>query len=119
MNLSKEDQSLGGRTAQSKVYYCENCCGIGKGSQMINNHFIRFCEGKQGRKLKKSTDLNAHRLEEAILNTKIWEAEQDIKHAAEVMKAQKDSALSHIEELRKISKEFLGDGLLEYYSKIF
>ena len=117
--LDKNDMSKGGTNAQSKVYYCERCCGIGKGSQMINNHLKRDCEGKQGRKLAKTTFLNAHRLEEAIVNTKVWEAEQQIKEATEIMKLQKASALAHIEELKAVSEDVMGNALLNYYSKIF
>ena len=119
MNCTKEGQSLGGRNASQKVYYCDKCGGIGSGNRMVSEHLAGDCEGIQGRKLKKSTERNSQHLEEAIVNTAEWRAEQRVKMAKEIMKDQQARVLADIEELRSVSKEYMGDALQTYYSKIF
>ena len=119
MRVSREDRSRGGRSAQDKVYYCEKCGGIGQGSQMINYHLKKDCEGIQGRKLIKATERNSHRLEEAIVNTAEWQAEQAIKDARAIMNEQKSRALASLEELRKVNNQVMSEAYETYYSKIF
>jgi len=119
MYLSKEDQSRGGKTAQSKVYYCHKCGGIGQGSSMVNNHLVGECNGKQGRKLKKATERNSHRLEEALHNTKVWRSEKINEEVREFMKANQESVRANIEELYRSIQVGLGDVMENYYKNIF
>ena len=119
MHLKKEDQSRGGKTAQSKVYYCHKCGGIGQGSSMIQYHLEGDCNGIQGRKLKKATERNSHRLIEATHNTKVWKTEKINQEVREFMKANEKSVRANIEEIYRSIQVGFADVMDHYYKNIF
>ena len=117
--MTKEENSRGGQRQSQKVYYCHKCGGTGNGSSMVNNHLVRDCNGKQGRKLKKATERNSHRLEEALHNTKVWRSEKINEEVREFMKANQESVRANIEELYRSIQVGLGDVMENYYKNIF
>ena len=119
MNYTKEGQSLGGRNASQKVYYCDKCGGIGSGNRMISDHLAGDCQGIQGRKLKKSTEKNSHRLEEAIVNTREWQAQKQIELANQMAREHKAKVLASLEELRTVNNQVMSEAFETYYSKIY
>ena len=117
--MTREDNIQGGKTAQDKVYYCRKCGGIGQGSRMVHHHLQNDCGGVQGRKLKKATERNSHRLEEAIVNTHAWNAEKVNCEVRQFFQANQESVRAHIEELHMSIQDTLNETLTSYYKNIF
>ena len=117
--MTKEENSRGGQRQSQKVYYCHKCGGIGRSNSMVSSHLKHDCNGKQGRKLQKSTKELSDRLEEAIHNTKVWKTEQINKEVAEYLKANQASVRAQIEELHAAVRTGSHDVLEHYYQNIF
>jgi len=117
MENNYEGKAQGGYVQSQKVYYCEHCESIGRGAKMISHH-LEGCMG-QGRRTRKSTEELKHRKEEAIMNTKEWEANRHAEEAKIAFNEMRDVTLQHIQELRDINSEVMHEIVEAYFKRIF
>ena len=116
-NFTKEDQSIGGTKQSQKVYHCAVCGGIGRGNRMVSDH-LNGCKG-MGRRLKKSTEDNSHRLQEAKANSELYFKERLVESLRKDYVRAKNDILDNIELLRTEFGAQFEASLEEYYTKKF
>ena len=109
----------GGYKQSQKFYHCEKCGGIARGNRFVSEHLAGECDGIQKRKTAKSTKENAHRLEEAKINTELWFKEQQEKALYKDYIAAKERILESIETIRQEFGTSYQASLEEYYKQIF
>lgn len=119
MNIPRDKQIEGGHIASQKVYYCPTCHGIGGHNRFVSEHLTKECSGVQKRKTIASTKKNAHRLQEAQMNTREWQAHQVKKEANAILNQFKLDVIRDIENLREINREVMEEMLQTYYREIF
>ena len=117
--LTKENQSAGGTISSQKIYHCNNCNGLGRNQRFVDHHLSNECDGKQKRKVKACTEENQHRLQEAMVNSKEWKANEAMKQANLLFKGFKQETVKHIEELHAINQEVMEEMIIQYYTRLF
>ena len=118
MKVTNEQRAEGGYNQSQKLYWCPTCNHMGKNNSFLTSHLINECNGP-GRKSKKTTEENQDRLEEAMTNTRLWQAKQLEKESKAMFKAFKDDAIKDIESLREVNREVMESMIQSYYTKIF
>jgi len=116
-NLTLEGNRKGGFANSQKIYYCEVCNGIGRNSGMVTNH-LEGCKG-MGRKLKKATEMNQHRLQEAMINTRGWKANKLVEETKQMLAEFQADAIRDIDNIKEINREVMEDMIVSYYTQLF
>ena len=109
--------SNGSKAASEKVYYCYQCDKVGKGLQMVHHHLQNNCDGKYSRKLAKTDAENRHRFTEAVVNTRIWQRENELKIATAAFESVKQSIISSIEEIRLLGNQAMEDAIKNHQNR--
>jgi len=103
----------------TKLYHCSVCDGLGQGNRFVEYHLHNECDGKQKRMVKYSTKRNAHRLQEAQINTKEWKANRIVFEANRILREFKSEAVRDIDNMREINKQVVQNMLTTFYTQIF
>jgi len=117
--MTKEQNARGGYNQSQKIYFCSKCNGISSGNRFVSDHLAKECNGIQKRKTKASTKKNAHRLEEAQINTELWYKEKVNAELYAEFKVAKQRIIDSIEEMRAIFGAEFQATLETYYKQIF
>ena len=119
MKVSKEQKQLGGKNSAAKIYYCHVCNGLGKSNRFVEAHLANQCDGIQKRKCKETTKTNQHRMQEGMINTKIWKNKKLAQESYQLHKQFKLDALRDIQNMREINAEVVEEMLKSYHSNLF